>query len=117
MKKIGITQREEVLSSMNEVRDALDQRWMDLFSACGIEPVVLPNHLPTIRKYLAKQVLDGLILSGGNDIGTAPGRDAVEKELLNWASKKKSAAYGCMPRDANASPLFWGKPSAYFKPC
>jgi len=85
MKKIGITQREENIFDRNEIRDVLDQRWMDLLFACQLEPLLLPNHLPTIERYLSIYRLDGLILSGGNDVHCAPRRDPVERRLLEWA--------------------------------
>jgi N5-(cytidine 5'-diphosphoramidyl)-L-glutamine hydrolase len=94
MKKIGITQREENIYGKNEMHDALDQRWMDLLFACQLEPLLLPNHLPTIERYLANHRLDGLILSGGNDVHCAPRRDLVERRLLEWAYQHKIPLLG-----------------------
>ena len=93
MKRIGITQREEI-AGQHEIRDTLDQRWMDLFSACKLEPLLLPNHLSTIETYLSIYQLDGIILSGGNDINSAPKRDQVETRLLEWAFLHKIPLLG-----------------------
>ena len=91
MKRVGITQRVEVVERYNERRDCLDQRWSVLLGQCGILPVPLPNSYEYTENNLDCYQLDGLILSGGNDIGgidgainAAPERDHAENLLIEY---------------------------------
>ena len=45
-------------------------------------------------RWLTKMSIDVLLLSGGNDIGTVPKRDLLEKSLLFWAEKYKKPVLG-----------------------
>lgn len=84
MKRIIITQREDSVPLHQELRDALDQRWMALLYECQLEPLIIPNHLPTVENYLKKGSIDGLLLTGGNSLQTTKNRDTVEHRLLSW---------------------------------
>lgn len=93
MKRIGTTQRVEVVAAYNERRDCLDQAWTQLFARLGLDLVPVPNTLDDVAGWAGRQKLDGLVLSGGNDLAhlpeaskTAPERDACEHELLSWAA-------------------------------
>lgn len=93
--RIGITQRVVVEPCLGERRDCLDQMWTKLLEPCGWDIVPVPNQLVNIKGWATRQALDGLILSGGNDLACLPGakniapeRDFSEKALLNWAEKK-----------------------------
>ncbi|MBD5117681.1 MAG: C26 family cysteine hydrolase domain-containing family [Clostridiales bacterium] len=99
MKKlIAITQRVEYIEAIKERRDALSQEWAVLAAACGFTPLLLPNHLPTVRELLAALPVEGVLLTGGNDLcaygGDAPERDEVERFLLQWAIEKKIPLLG-----------------------
>ncbi|BCN27325.1 gamma-glutamyl-gamma-aminobutyrate hydrolase family protein [Vibrio alfacsensis] len=93
MRRIGITQRVDVIESYGERRDALDQRWYELVVALGCMPVPLPN----IPRHLVRELMDGLnlagvILSGGNNIAEldyhaldiATERDEFERALIQY---------------------------------
>ena len=92
MKRIGITQRVVHIEAYNEYRDALDHAWVDLFLKLGYLPVVLPNlsDAGVISEYLDACSLDGVVLTGGNnlsqtqtgDISTV--RDAFESTLIDY---------------------------------
>lgn len=91
MKRIGITQRVDVIEGRNERRDALDQRWGELLRALGAVVVPLANRETLAAAYVNDLALDGVIFSGGNDpVGspganpaeTAPERDALERALF-----------------------------------
>ena len=84
MKRIAITQREDTIASHQEIRDALDHRWMKLLHACQLEPLIIPNHLPTVEYYLKTSIIDGLLFTGGNHLQSTTNRDAVENRLLSW---------------------------------
>ena len=94
MKRIGLTQRVEIIEPGKERRDCLDQKWVSLLSACGLLSIPLCNGVENIEFYLDTLSLDGLILTGGNDLvaygdsGTAPERDKFEFAAINYFSKK-----------------------------
>jgi len=89
MKKIAITQRVVKNSSYFEVREALDIRWGKLFSALGFLPIVLPYNYD-FKNY----EFDGVILSGGNDIGEFEFRDEFEYRLLEYCCEKNIPVFG-----------------------
>ncbi len=92
MKKIAISQRVEVIEAYAERRDCLDQRWAALLSQAGYLPVPLFNQASLVNNYIQELHLNGIILSGGNDIinqvdpkNVAPERDAFEHQLIDAA--------------------------------
>ena len=89
MQLIGLTQRVDVISGRGERRDALDQRWQPLLAGLGALAVPLPNGADTAEALLSALRLDGIILTGGNDVAetpqaanVAPERDRLERELI-----------------------------------
>ncbi len=96
MKRIGITQRVELVASYAERRDCLDQQWASLLEAAGLSMLAIPNGLMDAVAWAEAQALDGLLLSGGNDLAHLPGatniapeRDRTEASLLRWAEEKR----------------------------
>lgn len=90
MKKlIAVTQRVEYIEPIKERRDALSQGWAVLAVTCGFTPLLLPNRLPVVRELLAALPVEGVFLTGGNDLmvygGDAPERDEVEQYLIQIA--------------------------------
>jgi putative glutamine amidotransferase len=89
MKRIAISQRVEVVADYGERRDALDQRWTGLFEAAGLVLVPIPNTVVDHQGWLAELAIDGVLLSGGNDLavygGDAPERDRLEVGLIEWS--------------------------------
>jgi putative glutamine amidotransferase len=98
---IGITQRVITDPDYGERRDALDQAWAGFLAAAGLQPVPIPNRLSDAGAYARRLGVQGLILTGGNNIsaalttvhgeamddlpamtGTAPERDSTEAALL-----------------------------------
>lgn len=101
MIRIGITQRVEQVEAYDERRDCLDQAWMPLLAGIGIDAVAIPNSLPDVLAWVSRQSLDGLLLSGGNDLATLPNatnsaaeRDACELDLLGWAENEALPVLG-----------------------
>jgi gamma-glutamyl-gamma-aminobutyrate hydrolase PuuD len=99
VQKIGITQRVS-RHLYDQPHDCLDQGWVDFLLGLGYLPVPLANLSTSpeaITTYLRQLGLDGLILSGGNDIGGRIGesnavgsevsdrRDAFERLAIGWA--------------------------------
>lgn len=99
--RIGITQRVEVFSSYAERRDCLDQQWFRFLESLRFTPIPVPNHLMDVRQWALDVGLEGLVLSGGNDLAhlpdannVAPERDHTEAELLCWAGKHEIPTIG-----------------------
>ena len=83
-RRILVTQRVVENESYKERRDALSQEWSgfieNLFPNAAIIPV--PNTLADVRAWADIIGADALVLTGGNDWGTAPERDATETSLV-----------------------------------
>ena len=103
MKKIAISQRVDYLPKRNEIRDSLDQKLIKLISMCNFIPILVPNSLVNDSKnevntkledFLRTLAIEGIILSGGNNIGEEIKRDKTERILLNFALKNKLPLLG-----------------------
>lgn len=83
MRKLGLTQRVEEFGTVGERRDCLDQAWADLLLPLGYLPVPLPNAVAD-REAMGELVtglgLDGVILTGGNDLADLPGATTAAPE-------------------------------------
>lgn len=87
--RIGVTQRVEVVQSYGERRDCLDQQWFQFLESLGFVPIPVPNSLSDVRGWLTSVGIEGLVLSGGNDLSHLPDarnvsqkRDNTEQALL-----------------------------------
>ena len=92
MTVIGLTQRVEVLADRGVRRDCLDQAWATWLDALGFRPVPIPNGLSNVGGFVAATRIEGIILTGGNDLATsdaprnaAPERDRLEHALIDLA--------------------------------
>lgn len=99
--RIAITQRADEASSHRERRDALDQRWASCLESLGVTPVPLPNGLHDPQAWARSLGIQGLLLSGGNDLcglpgarGEAPERDRSERLLLDMAHTQQWPVLG-----------------------
>ena len=93
MKLIAISQRVEI-SKHNEIRPQLDIKLFNFIVASGDIPVPIPYFLYNkkksnilMKKWLKKIKPNGIVLSGGEDIGTNKLRDTAEYFLINFAKK------------------------------
>lgn len=99
---VGVSQRVDSVAGRNEIRDSIDQKLLQWIVTAGFMPVTVPNILsidedseePTLNKWLLAIQPSGLLLSGGNDIGEYPARDATEHALLTWAAEKRVPVIG-----------------------
>lgn len=95
--RIGVTSRIVPAGTYAEDRDALAQNWSQFLIKALPEAhwMSLPNlgadHIVT---YCQGWGIDRVILSGGDDIGNMPLRDATELELLDWAEQCRIPVLG-----------------------
>lgn len=92
--KIAISLRVVKASNYNEKRDALSQDWTDFFEKIGVFPILVPNHISNVDRFLEEMHVDGIILSGGDNIGDNLERDKTEKTLIEFAIKNKIPLFG-----------------------
>jgi len=103
VKRLGITQRVDIVSAYQERRDCLDQRWTSLALALGFLPTPLPNTPPELASRLIEELrLDAILLSGGNTVtgltpnaaDAAPERDRFEHALIDAAISQSVPVLG-----------------------
>lgn len=75
----------------HEPRDALAQSWWQFLAAALPDAAWMP--VPNLgagraEAFCEQWALDGLILSGGDDIGVYPVRDETERALIAWAADR-----------------------------
>lgn len=83
-KRIGLTLRVQTIKEYDEKRDAISQDWIQFFQKLDFLPILIPNQLPDVTSFLNEMKLDGIILSGGDNIGDDHGRDNTENKILNF---------------------------------
>ena len=88
-----VSQRVDV-SATGERRDALDQRWFELLAALDAVAFPVPNHPGHALAMASAMAVDGIVLSGGNDVGSAPERDRTESTLIDWAMARSIPVLG-----------------------
>ncbi len=127
-KQIGITQRVVNVDKIDERRDVLDQRWYDFATEVGINLIPIPNNIDDSPKYAESLKLDGLIFSGGNNVGilgdeflkdktlaqddVATERDHTEKKLIEWILNNNKPLIGVCRGLQFINAFFRGKQSA-----
>ena len=101
MIKLGLTQRVESVPGRDERRDCLDQAWTSLLMQHGFLPVPLPNAASDVKALIDPLGLEGVILTGGNDLVSLPGatdpapeRDDFESRLLEVCSERDLPVLG-----------------------
>lgn len=101
MLRIAITQRVVSVPDGAERRDCLDQAWTALFADLGWIAVPVPNRTSDVTAFLSELRIDGVVLSGGNDVSEAPGaadvsidRDFLETRLLDACHERDISVLG-----------------------
>lgn len=95
MRLAAVSQRVDFIAERDERRDALDQRLAAWLLAANVLTVPVPNGLRQgLGAWLEAVQPDLVVISGGNDIGTAAERDDTERELLDWAERLHRPALG-----------------------
>lgn len=88
MLKVVVSQRVDWVEACGEMRDVLDQRLVDWLLQVGVLAVPAPNVLQgqgVLVEWLTTIAPQAVVLSGGNDVGSCPERDATEAALLDYA--------------------------------
>ncbi|MDZ4662416.1 MAG: gamma-glutamyl-gamma-aminobutyrate hydrolase family protein [Pseudomonadota bacterium] len=95
-KRLGLSLRIANAEKYFEERDAISHDWYQFMSKTlpEISWLLLPNLGSDIVGYLQKWDIDSVILTGGNDLGSAPRRDETENSILNFAIQKKIPVFG-----------------------
>lgn len=95
---VAVSQQVVIEPHTGERRDALDQRWTSFLQACGLTPVLIPNHVETARQLMQLGSICGVLLTGGNDLtaygGDVPERDATEEFLVVEAERTERPVLG-----------------------
>lgn len=101
MRRIGLSQRVDIILSYGERRDCLDQRWSALLAELAMMPVPIPNGMPNPDMMYKNFSLDGFILTGGNDLSILPDaanpaseRDRTEALILDYALEHQLPVLG-----------------------
>lgn len=93
MKIIGITQRVHLYKPYNEIWECLDSALSEFVANIGFVSVAL-SHKQEQNIEVILGFCDGVILSGGNDIGEYEARDSFECKLLESALKANKKVLG-----------------------
>lgn len=93
-KTILVSCRVDEFPDRAETRDALDQRVSSLVIEAGALAVLVPNVPEMAAEIFAKLRPDGILLSGGNDLGQRPERDQTETALLRAALASSTRVFG-----------------------
>ena len=108
MIKVIVTQRIDYIEDYNETRESLDRALLEWLIQADCLPIPISNKLmtnlnvqnhqvnenPMLKNLLSAIKPNALLLSGGNDIGSYPERDATEHYLLNWAKDQTIPVLG-----------------------
>ena len=87
-KRIGITQKLVYHSDYTETNLSLDIAWINFLISLEATPVLLPLVKSDDVKSLIKELqLDGVILSGGNDVSNYSEGNKQQKKLSEWRDK------------------------------
>jgi len=78
----------------NEPRDSISHDWLNILSAWGMSPLLVPNIGTDPDAFFSVHAPQLLILTGGEDIGTSIIRDANEARLLDAAIERHLPVFG-----------------------
>jgi len=100
MKKLALSMRVTEASNYFEKRNSLAYEYIDFFEGIGFLVVPIPNNTNQVREYIKELKVDGIVLTGGNNVdpklygGTDElesvyeERDTREQQLLEIAKEQ-----------------------------
>lgn len=68
MKKLALSMRVTEASNYFEKRNSLAYEYIDFFESIGFLVVPIPNNTNHIREYIEELKVDGIVLTGGNNV-------------------------------------------------
>ncbi len=89
-KYVLITGRLDMLTGINEVRQSVDIKWFEFLKRIGATPILYPIGVE-VDNYLRDMSIDGILLTGGNDLSSLSScklsaiRDEAELSLIRYA--------------------------------
>ena len=92
--RLGISLRIVEEINYEEKRDALSHDWLTLIENLNAFPILIPNNLKNLDEFLLTSNLDGIILSGRDNIGKNPERDHSENMIIEFSLKQKIPIFG-----------------------
>ena len=92
--RLGISLRIVEETNYDEKRDALSHDWLTLIENLNAFPILIPNNLKNLNEFLFTSNLDGIILSGGDNIGKNPERDRSKNTIIEFSLKQKIPIFG-----------------------
>ena len=95
--KVVVSQRVDYIETRKDTRDVLDQRLIEWLSKVGALAFPVPNSFKTgdlLLNWLSQIQPQAVVLSGGNDIGSVPSRDATETVLLEYSAQNNLPMLG-----------------------
>jgi N5-(cytidine 5'-diphosphoramidyl)-L-glutamine hydrolase len=94
--RVGVTMRETRAQGYHELRDALSRDWPTFLAAALPEVawVPVPNIGPSVERFAMSWNLDGLVLTGGDDVGQSKDRDLTEATLLELFMRRRRPVLG-----------------------
>jgi gamma-glutamyl-gamma-aminobutyrate hydrolase PuuD len=81
----AVSQRVDTIAGRQETRDAVDQALTRYLNEVGCLVVLIPNSPDNAASVLERIAPEAIVLSGGNDIGEVPSRDATERAMMAYA--------------------------------
>lgn len=95
-RRIAISQRMIKADQIDEWRDCLSIEWQHFFLQFSEELIFLPA--PNLGAYISEWsnelAIDGVVLSGGGEVGHPSLRGTSESELLAWSRKNGKPVLG-----------------------
>jgi len=88
LKKIAISLRVSNFGGYNEKRDSLSHDWLQFFRKLNYLPILVPNIISNLEEFLDLIKIDGIIMSGGDNIDEEETRDETEMKLIRYAIQK-----------------------------
>ena len=106
MRKLALSMRVTESQNYFEMRNSIAFEYISFFENLGFLVILIPNNTKNVKAYLEDLKIDGVVLSGGNNVNPVlyegkeelssvyPQRDDIEKKLVELAIEKKLPLLG-----------------------